>query len=169
MLAHHPPARRLCQGIGCLIVTLVSLSLPALSRAGEITVFVTQNSPKDVWRSGQGAALTLGLLKMVQFEAEGARVASDAGDARMTYFTSSAAVKLPFTNFTPYAGLGIGLYHQSQSDAWKISSLDATFVGVKLRLANLVVVKGEYRWIALHGDPFLQLDNRLAIGAGIAF
>ncbi len=160
--------RRLTRGAGFL-ATILLCSLPAFSHAGEITVFLSQNSPKDVWRSGQGAALTLGLLKVVQFEAEGARVASDTGSARLTYFTSSAALKLPFKTFTPYAGLGVGLYHESQGDSWKINSLDATFVGAKLRLADLVVLKGEYRWIALHGNPALPLDSRLAVGAGSAF
>lgn len=169
MLARYRPARRLGQVVGCLTVVLAILSFPTRSEAGEITVFLTQNSPSETWRSGQGAALTLGLLKIVQFEVEGARAAADAGDARMTYFTSSAAVRLPFKTFTPYAGLGLGVYHQSQGDTWKISSLDATFVGVKLRLAELIVIKGEYRWIALHGNPLLPLDNRLAVGAGIAF
>ena len=169
MLTRARRARRLSRVSGFLIAALASLSLPARCGAGEITVFVTQNSPRDVWRTGQGAALSLGLLKVVQFEAEGARVAGDAGDARLTYFTTGAALRLPLKTFTPYAGLGLGLYHQSQGDTWKISSLDATFVGVKLRLAELIVLKGEYRWIALHGKPALPLDSRLALGAGIAF
>jgi hypothetical protein len=153
----------------CLVGLALGLLFPSLARAGEITVFLSSNSPREVWKTGQGAALTLGLLKVVQFEAEGARVASDAGDARMTYFTGSASAKLPFTHFTPYAGLGVGLYHQSQGDLWKIHALDAAFVGIRLRLADLIVLKGEYRTFALHGEPFLPLDNRISFGAGIAF
>ncbi len=163
-LGHRP--RRIP---ACLLGLALALLFPGLARAGEITVFLSSNSPKDVWQTGQGAALTLGLLKVVQFEAEGARVSGAGGDARMTYFTGSAAAKLPFTHVTPYAGLGVGLYYQSQGDQWKIHALDAAFVGIKLRLADLIVLKGEYRTFALHGDPFLPLDHRLSFGAGIAF
>ncbi len=170
-----PKSTRLFSGrrLGWLAVPFLGLALaalcPARVQAGEITVFLSRNSPKDVWQTGQGAALTLGLLKVVQFEAEGARMSGGGADARMTYFTGSVAAKLPFTHVTPYAGLGVGLYYQSQADQWKIHALDAAFVGIKLRLADLIVLRGEYRTFALHGSPFLPLDNRLSFGAGIAF
>lgn len=145
------------------------LAVPQGARAGEITLFWSRNAPKDSWRTGQGATLTMGILKVVQVEAEGARGLDSADELRMTYFTGSAAAKLPFTKVSPFAGLGVGLYQQSLGSNWKINTFEAAFVGVKVRLADLIVLRGEYRRFSLHGNPYRKLDSRITLGAGIAF
>jgi hypothetical protein len=151
------------------------LALPRGARAGEITLFWSRNAPRDSWRAGQGATLTMGILKVVQIEAEGARGLDSEDLLRMTYFTGSAAVKMPFSKVSPFAGLGVGLYQQSLGSNWKINTLQAAFVGVKVRLADLVVLRGEYRRFSLNGTPYAvgqrerRLESRISLGVGIAF
>jgi hypothetical protein len=160
---HFPRLSLAFGAVGLLLV------LPLGARAGEITLFLSRNAPTDSWKVGQGATLTMGLLKVAQIEAEGARGLDSEGLQRMTYFTGSALAKLPFSKVSPFVGLGVGLYQQSLGSNWKINALEAGFVGVKVRLAELVVLRGEYRRLSLHGTPYRKLESRITLGAGISF
>jgi opacity protein-like surface antigen len=156
--------------------SLIALSLAVFAlggareaSAGEITVFVSSTRPRADWHYGEGAALTMGVLKVVLLDVEAARQSGQASETRMTYFTGGAGLKLPMTRVTPYIGVGAGIYHQSQGDNWKLGTLSAFFAGAKLRLADLVVLRAEYRHLNLGGQPYLTPDYRLSLGAGIAF
>lgn len=145
------------------------IGTPTLAEAGEITIFASKSAPSAVWGTGQGALLSMGLLKVVLLEVEGARDLTDSGDTRMTYFTCGAAIKPPLTKITPFAGVGAGLYYQSQAQGWRLRTLDSYYFGVKARLYDLIVLRAEYRHFVLRGSPYQTLDSRLSAGAGIAF
>ena len=166
MLRRNP-----CVLLAGLGLALLLTALPQAASAGEITLFWSRNSPRETWRDGLGATLTLGLVKVAQVEVEGARGLDAANVQRITYFTGGAALKLPFTKITPFAGVGVGVYHQSVGDSWMINTHAATFVGVKARIADLLVLRGEYRRLQMHGlsTPFQPLESRITLGAGIAF
>ena len=153
-------------------LALLVTAAPQGAQAGEITLFWARNSPRATWRDAEGATLTLGLAKVAQLEVEGARGLDTESVSRLTYFTAGAALKVPFTKVSPFAGLAVGVYHQSLGDDWKIGTLGAEFAGIKVRIADLIVLRGEYRRLQLHGlsgTPFHPLDSRVALGAGIAF
>jgi hypothetical protein len=150
-----------------LAAALIGATAPV--EAGEITVFASKSAPAATWGGGQGAVLSMGLLKVILLEVEGARSLTDSGETRLTYFTCGAALKTPLTKVTPFAGVGAGLYYQSQTQGWKLNTLDSYYVGVKARLYDLVVLRAEYRHIVLQGSPYHPLDSRLSLGAGVAF
>jgi len=148
--------------------------------AGEITLFWAHNNgaqsdpaatPGGSWRNGMGATLTLGLVKVAQVEIEGARGLDAQSVLRLTYFTAGAALKFPFSMVTPFAGVGVGVYHESLGDTWMIDTHAVAFAGVKVRLADLIVLRGEYRRFQMRGTPLsgLSLESRVTLGAGIAF
>jgi hypothetical protein len=162
--------RRLLPALLATAFVWASLGLaPALVEAGEITIFASKSAPAATWGTGQGALLSMGLMKVLLLEVEGARGLTDSGDTRMTYFTCGAALKAPLTKVTPFAGVGAGLYYQTQAQDWKLNALDSYYVGVKARLYDLIVLRAEYRHFVLRGSPYQTLDSRLSAGAGIAF
>jgi hypothetical protein len=166
--------RHLVRVLAATALFALLLAAPHSAEAGEITLFYSSNNPRETWRAGQGGTLSLGLVKIAQLEFEAARGLDklDQEDPRRTtYFTGGAALKLPFTRVSPFAGLGVGVYHQSLGVGWKISTLEAAFVGVKVRIADLIVLRGEGRRIRMHGirTPYREIESRLSIGAGIAF
>jgi hypothetical protein len=156
---------------------LIAFSLLFLSHAGqvsagEITVFMSQDRPAEIWSYGQGCALTMRMFKVGLFEIEAARSSTKTGaltTTRMTYFTGGAALAIPLPRITPYAGIGGGFFHQRRESVTDTGLLTAKLVGVRLRLADLIVLKAEYRHFDLDGNPLLVLDDRISIGAGIAF
>jgi hypothetical protein len=150
-------------------LALLIMAVPQGTQAGEITLFWARNSPRATWRDAPGATLTLGLAKVAQLEVEGARGLDAESVARMTYFTAGAALKLPLTPVTPFAGLGVGVYYQTLGDSWMFNTHGAAFAGVKAHIADLIVLRVEYRRFQMRGTPFRQLDSRIALGAGIAF
>lgn len=164
-------------------LAVLAATAPHPAAAGEITLFWSRNQPNKLdtattdatknvaWRDGMGATLTLGLVKVAQVELEGARGMDAQGVLRMTYFTGGAALKLPFTKVTPFAGVGVGIYHQSVGDSWMINTHGVAFAGVKVRIADLLVLRGEYRRFQMRGlsTPFQALESRVTLGAGIAF
>jgi hypothetical protein len=153
---------------GLLTVVLLLGTTGRLS-AGEITVFASGDAPRSDWNYGQGAVLSMGLAKVLLLEVEGARSLSESGTTRMTYFTFGAALKLPKNKISPFAGLGVGVYYQSQTAGWRLNAFDSVFVGLKTRIEDLIVVRAEYRRFTLRGNPFLPLGERFSIGAGVSF
>lgn len=87
----------------------------------------------------------------------------------MTYFTGAAALAVPLPKITPYIGVGAGVFHQRRENVTDTGFLHAKLAGIRLRLADLIVLKVEYRNFDLSGNPLLILDERVSIGAGIAF
>jgi len=154
--------------VACLLVGL-ALSLTQRADAGEFTVLWAANQPRADWGSSLGATLSFGLAPVVDLEMEGVRGSSSAGDTRMSYFTGAAALRLPIRGLTPFAGVGAGVFHQSRDEDWQVGALWATFAGLKVRLAGLITLRGEYRRLNLTNTPFVDLQSRVSVAAGIAF
>jgi hypothetical protein len=176
--------REIRASLTCVGLTALLMVAAQGVEAGEITLFWSHNKPsgsdamaRGAWRDGVGATLALGLMKVAQVEVEGARGLDSTGVLRMTYFTAGAALKLPFTKVAPFAGVGVGVFHQSVGDSWMINTHAAAFVGVKARIADLLVLRAEYRRFELRGisetlqpvETFQPLKSRFTLGAGIAF
>jgi hypothetical protein len=145
---------------------------PALVRpaaAGDITAFLSEGRPSEVWDRGYGAALSFSLFRLVVLEGEAARMPAVGEERDMTSFTASALLALPAGKLTPYGGLGVGLFRQTEGSDSDTGTLRALIVGAKLTLGGLVVLKAEYRNFELSGEPLLQADSRISVGAGISF
>jgi hypothetical protein len=158
------PARVLATLAGTLAVTPAP---PA--RAGDVTAFVALPSPAENWKRGYGAALTSTWFKVLTFEGEAARVPGETLEAGMTSFTASAFLSPPIGGLIPYGGVGVGLFRQTLGTESDLGRLRALVLGVKLRLKDLIVLKGEYRRLELSGDPLLAMDSRVSFGAGVSF
>jgi hypothetical protein len=158
------PAHALVMSAATLAVTP---SPPA--GAGDVTAFVALPAPAENWTRGYGAALTSTWFKVLTFEGEAARVAGETPEAGMTSFTASAFLSPPIGGLIPYGGVGVGLFRQTLGSESDLGRLRALVLGVKLRLKDLIVLKGEYRRLELSGDPLLAMDSRVSFGAGIAF
>jgi hypothetical protein len=137
---------------------------------GDIIVFATLPSPTETWDRGYGAALSSTWFRVLTFEGEAARVPGSISDRGITSFTASALLSPPIGGLIPYGGLGVGLFRQTIGSASSDTGrLRALVFGVKLRIKELLVLKGEYRRIELSGNPLLAMDSRVSVGAGIAF
>jgi hypothetical protein len=153
--------------VAVLLVAALAAAVP--SQAAEATVFGAVATPSEAWKAGVGAALGIGLLELVTLEAEAARLPAETPESRCLTFTGSALLTPPLGKLTPYAGLGIGVFRQSDQDAGDWGTLRALILGLKLRPAPLLVLKGEYRRISLSGEPFFPLEHRYSFGAGLSF
>jgi hypothetical protein len=153
----------------CLALALLAPPIQGSARAGDIVAFVSQGRPDELWERGYGAALSFSLFRLLVLEGEAARMPA-VGDGRdMTSFTGSALLALPAGKLTPYAGLGIGLFRQTNGPDSDTGTLRAWIVGLKLTLGGLVVLKAEYRDFGLSGEPLLDASSRVSAGAGISF
>jgi hypothetical protein len=160
------------RGVVVLVcVVLAQLGPPAVSpcAAGDITAFLSEGRPSETWERGYGAALSFSLFRLVVLEGEAARMPAAGEERDMTSFTASALLALPAGKLTPYGGLGVGLFRQTDGPDSDTGTLRALIVGAKLTLGGLVVLKAEYRDFELSGEPLLQADSRISVGAGISF
>ncbi len=152
-----------------LSVAICLLGGAPAARAGDVTAFVAMPSPTDVWGRGYGATLSSTWFQAVSFEGEAARMRGDLTDESMSSFTGSALLAPPIGIVTPYGGLGIGLFRQSQGSRSDTGVVRATILGLKVKLGSLLLVKGEYRQLHLSGEPLLPMTRRFSLGAGISF
>jgi hypothetical protein len=160
-------------GRGRAGAVLISMALgllgpAAVARAGDATVFAAWPSPGDAWSRGYGAALSSTWFQVVSFEAEAARIPGETPDGKMTSFTGSALLAPPVGFLTPYGGLGIGLFRQTLGPSSDTGIVRASILGAKLKL-GLLVLKVEYRKLALSGTPLIPMNHRVSAGAGISF
>ena len=118
--------------------------------------------------SARPVTITTTFLGVTALEFEAARVPVDTATGTMTSFTASALVQVPIAALVPYAGLGFGVYRQSIAELDETSTVGTFVAGAKLKL-GLLVVRGDYRRLNLHGDPLLPMDSRVTFGAGISF
>jgi hypothetical protein len=162
-----PAARRLLLVLTCAGAGVLGPVRPAA--AGDVTAFVALPYPTDTWGRGYGAAISSTWFRVLNFEGEGARLPGDSADASMTSFTGSALVAPPVGIFTPYGGLGIGLFRQTLGTLSDTGVVRALVLGVKVKIGPVLVVKGEYRRLDLSGEPLLEMTHRISAGAGIAF
>lgn len=151
------------------LALLVFLTDERPAQAGDITVFVSEGRPREIWAHGYGAALTTTLFRVVSFEGEAARLPAASPQNSMTSFTGSAFLSPPIGIFTPYGGVGVGLFRQTVGTGSDLGTLRARTVGLKVRFGGLFVVKAEYRQLELSGEPPLFTDTRISAGAGIQF
>jgi opacity protein-like surface antigen len=154
--------------LGLVAGSALALSVAAPAGAGDITAFVAIATPRENWSRGYGAALSSTWFKVLTFEGEAARLPGKTTDAAMTSFTASAMISPPI-KLTPYGGVGYGLFRQTTASDSDIGRLRALILGVKTRIKDLVVLKAEYRKLDLSGIPLVAVDQRVSIGAGLAF
>jgi hypothetical protein len=147
---------------------VLSPILAAPAHAIEVVAFVSDARP-SVWGTGVGGTLTTTWFKLAALEAELARQPGLAVESSMTSFTASALLAPPIGPLTPFGGLGVGIFRQSRGSLRDNGTLKAFILGVKLKIAGLVVIRGEYRAIQLSGDAPLAMDKRLSGGIGISF
>jgi hypothetical protein len=144
------------------------LGVPDRALAGDVTAFATLPSPSEAWSRGFGAALTTTFFGISALEFEAARVPLETDAGTMTSFTVNALVQVPIAALVPYFGVGFGVYRQSIADLDETSTVGTFVAGAKLKF-GLLVVRGDYRRLNLHGDPLLPMDSRVTFGAGISF
>jgi hypothetical protein len=152
-------------------VLLASLLVLTAPRAGatEITAFVAIAKPGEIWSTGVGGAFSISLLSILHFEGELARQPGDLEDASMYTLTGSALVAPPIGRLVPYAGLGVGAFRQELGTLSDTGTLHVLIAGLKFKAAPIFLVKAEYRRIDLSGEPLLEIEHRLSIGAGLSF
>lgn len=153
----------------CLVLSQLGPASVSPAAAGDIVAFLSEGRPSEVWERGYGAALSFSLFRLLVLEAEAARMPALGDDRDMTSFTGSALLALPAGKLTPYGGLGVGLFRQTDGPDSDTGTLRALIVGAKLTLGGLVVLKAEYRDFALSGEPLLLAESRISVGAGISF
>jgi hypothetical protein len=164
----HLESARLLRRAAFLCAATALLAPPAAS-AGDVTVFATFPSPTETWSRGYGAALSSTWFRVLTFEGEAARVSGETADRGMTSFTASALISPPIGGVIPYGGLGFGIFRQTLGEDSDTGRLRALVLGVKFRIKDLLVLRGEYRRLELSGEPLLAMDSRISVGAGIAF
>lgn len=152
--------------LGCLLVALTA-GLPS-AQAGDITAFVAVAAPVDSWGRGYGAALSSTWFTVLSFEGEAARFAGESPDSTMTSFTGSALLAPPIAFLTPYGGVGVGLFRQTEGTDSDTGTLKCFVLGLKIKI-GLAVLKGEFRQYGLSGEPLLSMERRYSVGAGISF
>ena len=150
------------------LISMISMALPGLARAGDITAFVALPAPTDTWGRGYGATLSSTWFQAINLEGEAARLPGDRTDAAMTSFTAAALLAPPIGVLTPYGGFGFGVFRETLGPVSDTGTLRAFILGAKIKL-GLVVIKGEYRKITLSGPPLLDMTARISAGAGISF
>ncbi len=128
------------------LISMISMALPGLARAGDITAFIAQPAPTETWGRGYG----------------------DRTDAAMTSFTAAALLAPPIGVLTPYGGFGFGVFRQTLGPVSDTGTLRAFILGAKVKL-GIIVIKGECRKIALSGTRLLDMTARVSAGAGISF
>jgi hypothetical protein len=147
-----------------LLVVLALSACPA--RAFEAVVFISQAAPSDAWGRGLGASLTTTWFKVVALDAELARQGYDVAEGKLLSFSGAALFAPPFGRFTPYAGLGFGLYRETFGGTSDDGTLRSLVIGGKLKF-GLLVIKAEYRSFDLSGPPLVEMNHRYYVGAGI--
>src|SRR6185503_20354587 len=132
-------ARRLVLALTAAAAALLPSGRPAA--AGDVTAFVTFPSPTDTWAHGYGASISSTWFRILNFEAEGARLPGDSIDASMTSFMGSALVAPPVGFLTPYGGLAIGVSRQTLGPLSNTGVIRALVVGLKVKIGPVFVIK----------------------------
>jgi len=146
------------------------LLMPAPSaQAIELTAFVSGASPGTVWTTGFGGTLTTTWFRVNSLEGEYAKQPGQDPNTSVFSITGDALIAPPIGSITPYAGVGVGLYHESTLADSDTGSLHALIIGAKWKFAGLVVVKAEYRRLDLPSTALLPLHHRISAGVGVSF
>jgi len=151
-----------------LLASLFLLAAPR-SSASEITAFLAIAKPDEVWAGGVGGAFSISFVSILHFEGELARQPGEVESASMYTLTGSVLVAPPTGRLVPYAGLGIGGFRQELGAVSDTGTLHALVAGLKFKVGPIFLLKGEYRRIDLSGDPLLEVEHRMSVGAGLTF
>jgi hypothetical protein len=136
----------------------------------EATLSLTASSPRETWSVGWSGEASFTFLKLGVFGAELARQSSTPYGQSLTYLTGHALISLPVGKVRLYGGVGNGLFQRRGvgSGADDFGALSALIFGAKTRFSDLVVLKVEYRRLALTGVSPAALRHRFSVGAGLA-
>jgi hypothetical protein len=154
--------------VHCLLVVAGLGALGTVAEAGDISVFASRARPSAAWGDGYGATLGSTWFRVVTFEGEVARLPGELPDSGMTSFTGAALLSLPLPIFTPYAGVGVGIFRQTVAADDDMGTLKAVIVGAKVTV-GLAVLRADYRKLTLSGTPLVGIDSRLSAGIGLSF
>jgi hypothetical protein len=152
--------------LACVIVALFA---PRSSQAVELSAFISGASPGDTWTKGYGGTLSTTWFHVFALEAEAAHQPGNIPDINLTSFTGSALIAPPIGFLTPYGGLGVGAYRESIVNGSDTGTLKAYIIGGKIKLAGVVVLRGEYRRIDLQSSAPIPLRHRISAGVGVVF
>ena len=86
----------------------------------------------------------------------------------MTSLSGTAALAPSIGMLTPFAGVAVGVFRQSDGSFTDNGTLKAFVLGLRVKV-KLLVLKAEYRRLDLSGTPLIDMDSRISAGAGIAF
>jgi hypothetical protein len=163
---------RSCRGawLGSTFVALMLVLLAGPCDAIEATLSLTASSPRETWSVGWSGEASFTFLKLGVFGAELARQSSTPYGQSLTYLTGHALISLPVGKVRLYGGVGNGLFQRRGvgSGADDFGALSALIFGAKTRFSDLVVLKVEYRRLALTGVSPAALRHRFSVGAGLA-
>ena len=167
------PLRRLARPAALLAFVLAAAAVE--SRAAEITAFATGADPGATWKKGYGGMLTITLFNFVGGELEGAYQGSDLAETSIVSGAAKAYLGPSIGRFVPYAGLGAGAYRESLPGRSDQGTYALVFAGAKLKFPFGLVLRGEYQWIDMPGEPgepdavLLPLENRYLFALGLSF
>jgi hypothetical protein len=159
--------RALAVPLGAAFLVLAPTLVPPAA-ALEAVVFLSDARP-SVWGTGIGGTVTSTWFKLLALEGEIARQPGEPVSSSMTSFQASALLAPSLGPLTPFGGFGVGVFRQSRGAARDNGTLKAFVLGVKLKVAGTLVIRGEYRAIALSGEPLLDMDQRFSAGIGVSF
>jgi hypothetical protein len=151
------------------VLALVCLAGARTARPAEISVFVAGANPAETWSRGWGGILGVSLFSIVHGEIEGAWQGSELPSTSILTGHAKAYLGPTFGALTPYAGLGVGLYHASFVGGSDSGTLGSAFIGLKLKFPLGVGLRGEYQWLNLPQPAPLQLDSRYLFALGLHF
>jgi hypothetical protein len=156
-------------GASRLALILALTLLPAPARGLEALIFVSGASPEIVWKRGYGGMVGFGFLKLAAFEVEVARQPGAVLDSGMISMTGAALFAPSFGAFVPFIGIGAGFQREENAATSDYGTHSAFIVGAKVKLAGVLVLRGEWRRLGLAGTPLLAFDDRFAGGVGVSF
>ena len=170
------PLRRLARPAAVLGLALALAVGDGEARAAELTAFATGAEPGDIWSTGYGGMLTITLFNIVGGELEGAwQGGGELAETSIVTGAAKAYLGPSIGRFVPYAGLGVGAYRESLPNMSDQGTYGMVFAGAKLKFPFGLVIRGEYQWIDMPGEPgepdavLLPLENRYLFALGLSF
>jgi hypothetical protein len=157
------------QRLSCVALVVLGLGGARAASPAEISAFVINSEPGDVWKHGYGGALTITLFNIVGGEIEGAWQGGEALDTSVGTVAAKAYLGPSIGRFVPYLGIGAGGYRQSLPAKTDQGSYGLVFAGAKLKFPFGLVIRGEYQWVSMPEEVSVPLDNRYVIAAGLSF
>lgn len=137
------------------------------ARSAEISAFVSGADPSLTWSHGYGGMLTISIFNIVYGELEGGWQGSPLPETSLLTGSAKAYVGPTIGPLVPYAGLGVGVYHESLAGTSDTGTLGSVFAGVKLKFPLGILLRGEYQWLSLPQPAPLKVDNRYFVAVGL--